>query len=285
MHGRSAIWFPLALLALLATLSFWIERVVQPPQPKRDGSSRHDPDYSMNNFVANKFDASGRLVNTLAATGMVHFPDDDSTELTRPRFTQFAPDKPTMQIEGQRGTVAGNGKTVDFYGSVKFVRAASKDQGMLTVLSEAMHIQPDDDIISADKPVRIMQAPRTIATANSMEFNNKLRILKLTRNVRVHYERQRISANAAGSITPKTKPVAIAKTMSKPRTAAAKNSAAAKKLPQTNAKNNKPVAASRTNKNAASQSSKSKTTKPKAQNSPAQSNTRIRRKYDTPASH
>src|SRR5512137_2187741 len=101
MQGRSTIWFPIALLALLAGLTLWIDRVVQPPQPKIDGSSRHDPDYILTNFNTLKTDQNGNPRHRLAATEMRHFPDDDTTELTRPRFTQYTANKPFTQIEGQ----------------------------------------------------------------------------------------------------------------------------------------------------------------------------------------
>jgi len=189
MHGRSAIWFPLVLLTLLAALTFWIDRTVQPPQPKRDGSSRHDPDYTVNNFVANKFDSSGTPSDTLAAVSMVHFPDNDSTELVRPRYTQYAERKPAMQIQGQRGFVSSNGEDVHFMDNVKMVREASGNKGELTVLSEAIHIIPEQGIVQTDQLVSILQAPHTTATGTGMEFNNKLHTFKLFHQVHVHYER------------------------------------------------------------------------------------------------
>jgi lipopolysaccharide export system protein LptC len=64
---RSAVLFPLLLLVFLAVLTFWINRTVQPPVPKLDGSSRHDPDYIMKNFVTTQTDIKGDLRYKLAA--------------------------------------------------------------------------------------------------------------------------------------------------------------------------------------------------------------------------
>ncbi len=100
MPMRSAIWFPLTLLAMLAALTFWIERTVQPPQPKRDGSSRHEVDYRMNNFTTTKSDSKGNPRHVLSAVELTHYPDDDSTHLVRPRFTQYSLRKPYTQIQG-----------------------------------------------------------------------------------------------------------------------------------------------------------------------------------------
>jgi lipopolysaccharide export system protein LptC len=205
MHGRSAIWFPLALLALLAALTFWIDRTVQPPQPRRDGTLRHDPDYTVKNFVMTKSDHDGNPLHALTAVSMVHFPDDDSTELTRPRFTQFSELKPATQIQAQRGLVSSNGDNVYFMDNVKAVRAATANKGELTILTEYLHIIPDQEIALTDRPVSILQAPHTVITAIGMVLNKKLRTVKLLQHVRVHYERPGVVSGAPATTAPVTK--------------------------------------------------------------------------------
>ncbi len=189
MQGRSAIWFPLALLAMLAALTFWIDRTVQPPQPKRDGSSRHDMDYKLNNFSTTKSDAYGNPRYVLSAVELVHYPDDDSTQLVRPRFTQYTIGKPYTQIQGQRGQVSSNGENVYIQDHVQVVRAAEAGRGEMTLLTEYLHVMPDQEIARTDRPVSILQAPRTVIRATGMEFDKKQRILKLGGRVHVHYER------------------------------------------------------------------------------------------------
>lgn len=211
MHGRSAIWFPLVLLALLAALTFWIDRTVQPPQPKRDGSSRHDPDYRLTNFSTMRTDRNGTPRHMLAATEMVHFPDDDSTQLTRPRFTQYSASKPYTQIEGQRGLVTSDGEHVYFMDNVKVVRGATPQKGELTVLTDYLHILPEQDLVVTDRAVTILQAPRTVIHATGMEYNKKLGILKLFRRVRVHYEKPGVKLRPLTAPPLQAKPAATQK--------------------------------------------------------------------------
>lgn len=189
MHGRSATWFPLLLLALLAALSFWADRTVQPFGQKHDGNARHDPDYKMSNFDTLKTGADGIPQYTLAATEMVHFPDDDSTHLVRPRFTQYVASKPYTQIEGQRGLVTSNGDDVYFMDNVKVVRFPTGQRTEMTLLTDYLHLNPDTEVATTDRPVSILQAPRTVVHAIGMEYDKKHGILKLLKNVRVHYER------------------------------------------------------------------------------------------------
>lgn len=189
MRRFPAIWLALILLALLAALTFWIDRTVQPPAPKRDGSTRHDPDYTVNNFSSSRTDQFGNPRYGLSGAEMRHYPDDDTTELDHPLFTQFSMKKPTIQAQGVRGLLSSNGENVYFMDNVKVVRAATPQKGELTILTEYLHIIPEQGILKTDKPVTILQAPRTVAHATGMELDKEERTLKLFNRVKVHYER------------------------------------------------------------------------------------------------
>jgi lipopolysaccharide export system protein LptC len=202
MYGRPTILFPLALLALLALLTLWIDRSVQTPEPKAPGIDRHDPDYFLNNFVTSKTDTNGSLKYMLAAVTMTHYPDDDSTTLERPRFTQYGIDKPYTQIEGQKGLVSSNGDTVEFMDNVKVVRQAFQDRGEMVVLTDYMKVFPKKDLATTDRPVVITQAPKTVIHATGMIYDKAEQTVTLLSRVRAHYEKP---IPPAGKAKPKTK--------------------------------------------------------------------------------
>lgn len=189
MLTRSALFFPLVLAILLALLTFWINQTVEQQGPKIDGSNRHDPDYTMNNFVTTQTDATGRLSYVLAATEMLHYPDDDSTVLHRPRFTQYTVDKPYTQIESLRGYISSNGEEVELVDNVKVVRQAFEGKGEMQVLTEKLLIYPKKDLVKTDAPVKITQAPKTVITGTGMIYDKKAQTVTLLNRVNVHYER------------------------------------------------------------------------------------------------
>ena len=189
MLTRSTIVFPLILAALLALITFWINLTVEQQGPKIDGSNRHDPDYTMNNFVTTQTDITGKLRYVLAASEMVHYPDDDSTVLQRPRFTQYTVNKPYTQIEGLRGYVSSNGEEVELVDNVKVVRQAFENKGEMQVLTEKLIILPNQDLVKTDSPVVITQAPKTVIHATGMIYDKKNQTVKLLKRVKVHYER------------------------------------------------------------------------------------------------
>ncbi|HEY8118409.1 MAG TPA: LPS export ABC transporter periplasmic protein LptC [Methylophilaceae bacterium] len=213
MYGRPTILFPLALLALLAFLTLWIDRTVQAPSLKHANNNRHDPDYILNNFVTSRTDINGSLHYMLAAVEMKHFADDDSTELVRPRFTQYSPDKPYTQVQAQRGLVSSDGQNVQFMDNVKVFRQASEDKGEMTVLTEYLNVTPDKDLATTDKPVTILQAPQTEIHAVGMIFDKKQQTVQLLKNVHVHYVKPDLPPPAATKNT--TPPKAAAKNQSR----------------------------------------------------------------------
>jgi lipopolysaccharide export system protein LptC len=189
MYGRTTMLFPLTVMAVLALLTLWIEHSVKTPTQKLDGSSRHDPDYYLENFFTSKTDAQGNLRYKLAAVEMKHFPDDESTSLVRPRFTQYGIGKPYTQIEGQKGVVSKDGKEVDLYQNVKVSRPAFAGRGEMGVFTEYLKIIPDKDLVTSDQVVTITQAPKTVIRGTGMIYNKKTSTLTLLKKVRVHYER------------------------------------------------------------------------------------------------
>ena len=189
MLTRSAIFFPLVLTLLLALITFWINLTVEQQGPKIDGSDRHDPDYTMNNFVNTQTDASGKLRYVLAAAEMVHYPDDDSTVLQRPRFTQYTIDKPYTQIEGLRGYVSSSGEQVELVDNVKVTRQAFDGKGEMQITTEKLVILPNQDIAKTDSPVVITQAPKTVIHATGMIYDKNHQTVQLLNRVKVHYER------------------------------------------------------------------------------------------------
>ena len=189
MLRRTNLFFPLVLAIFLAVITFWINLTVEEQGPKIDGSNRHDPDYTMSNFVTTQTDTTGKLRYVLAAADMLHYPDDDSTVLQRPRYTQFTINKPYTQIEALRGYVSSNGEEIELVDNVKVVRQAFEGKGEMQVLTEKLVILPNQELAKTDSAVLIKQAPKTVIRAKGMLYDKKNQTIKLFNRVKAHYER------------------------------------------------------------------------------------------------
>lgn len=182
---RLIAWSPVLLLGAMAVLTYWLDAQVRPPQPKFDGSGRHDTDLYIENFKAISLDAQGRVRQALIAKAARHYPDDDTTDLDSPRMTFSDPGKPTFNINSDSAKVTGDRENIYFVGKVKGVRDASSPtakDGPSTIATEYLHVTPKDERVETDKAVTISD-PRGIISGTGLQYDNKSKTIKLRSGV------------------------------------------------------------------------------------------------------
>lgn len=217
MLGRTnTILFPLAVLGLLALITLWIDRTVQAPEPRVDGNARHDPDYILNNFVTTRTDATGNISHILKASEMRHYPDDDTTQLEKPYLTQHGIGQPVTTIESKRGTVSSKADVVEFYDDVRVVRQAFGDRPEMTLTTDYLKVEPDNEVASTDRPVVITQGPKSVVRAVGMYYDKKNQTIQLNKRIRSHYERPAPARKAPPASRAGTTNKAVKQTKTKP---------------------------------------------------------------------
>ena len=149
--------FIIVLLTLLAGLSFWLERSVAPGEIKRDGKLRHDPDAVAENFTVRQFDETGRLKYRLKAPQLIHFPDDDASELKKPVLIHYRPDAPPVTVSGDNARVTSKGQVVFLWDDVKVIRAAGAGRPEAVARMPDLVVQPDDGTAFTQSPVEITE--------------------------------------------------------------------------------------------------------------------------------
>lgn len=147
--------FPIILVALLAGLSFWLQSAVNIEESRRDGNQRHDPDAIVENFTVRRFDANGQVKYRLTAPYLVHYPDDDSSELREPTLLSFRPDAPPLTFTANNAKITAKGETVFLWDDVVASRAASTDRPELRARMPDLTVQPDLGTAFTNSPVEI----------------------------------------------------------------------------------------------------------------------------------
>ncbi len=169
MKDRGTSLVPLAMLVLLAALTFWLSRVIEGDKPR--APLRHDPDYGVERFEVRRFDLAGKLQHTLVGEKLVHYPDDDTTIVTAPHMTyhQTAP----TEIGARMAYIGRDGKEIDLVDSVQVVRqGVSGDAPPTRIETRSMKIFPDEERGLTRDPVTITQG-RSIIRGQGMEIDNK----------------------------------------------------------------------------------------------------------------
>ncbi|HWQ38601.1 MAG TPA: LPS export ABC transporter periplasmic protein LptC [Burkholderiales bacterium] len=190
MNDRLVTWAPLALLFLLAALTWWLDSKVQPPEWRSDGSTRHDPDMYVEGYSAARMNADGSRRYELKGKRLVHYPDDNSTELHAPQLIYYDPGQAPVTVKADVAQIARGGDDLYFLGNVQVVRAAYADKPELGVLTTYLHVMPEKQLARTDQPVTLIEGNST-ASSVGLEFDNRTRLLKLSSQVRARYETPR----------------------------------------------------------------------------------------------
>ncbi len=184
---RQTSWWPLAVAGVLAAVTYWLGHVASMPLPVDTSSFRHDPDYIVENFIASSYDTEGRLRYRLSADKMVHYMDDDSTELDGPKLTHHSQEAPPMHVVADRGLISSDGDNVYFLGGVRMAREPQLDKPGLEVRTEYVRFIPKSDIMRTDRPVTLSQGKSQIE-ASGLFADAERRYLELPGRVKAIYE-------------------------------------------------------------------------------------------------
>jgi len=178
---------PLLLAGVLAGFTFWLDRFAHGPERDLVGPSRHDPDYIVEKLTGVLLGETGAASYSLAAAKMVHYPDDDTTLLTSPKFVSYGSPKATVTVTASEGVVSAKGDHVYFQDDVRVERAALDGAGELVMRTTFLHVIPDRHIARTDRAVTLSDGVNTVS-AVGLEMNNETRVIKLLSNVRGNYE-------------------------------------------------------------------------------------------------
>jgi lipopolysaccharide export system protein LptC len=177
--------FPLGLMLALALLTFYLERTVReddsPPAMRR-----HDPDYLVTNFTTTTYNRDGAVETVMSAATMVHYPDDDTTELFAPRVVQAKPHEPRFSVRAERGQLSRDGDEIFLYGDVLLVRDATAERPEARMTTDFLHVLRDRSLVLTDRDVKIVEGSRSL-TGRGMEYNNESRELVLRSDVHARF--------------------------------------------------------------------------------------------------
>lgn len=186
-RSRLTTVVPLLLAGVLAGLTLWLDRFAQGPERDVIGPSRHDPDYIVEKLSAVLIGDTGTPSYSLAAAKMVHYPDDDTTLLTSPRFVSYGSPKAPLTVTASEGVVSAKGDHVYFQDDVRVTRAAYEGASELVLRTTFLQVFPDRHFARTDRSVTLSDDANTVI-ADGLEINSETRVIKLLSKVRGTYE-------------------------------------------------------------------------------------------------
>jgi lipopolysaccharide export system protein LptC len=180
------LWMYL-VLAFLVLLS-WLASDWLSPQPKIIQSTLgHQPDSFSKKFTKITMTEDGRPKNKLVAESMVHFKDDDTTELEKPVFTYFNPDAPPWEVYSDTGIISSEGETIFLKDKVLITREAAEGIEPVVVNTENLTINPNINYAQTDEFAELISNRNRISGIGLSLYFGDYKRIELHSNVRGKY--------------------------------------------------------------------------------------------------
>lgn len=180
-------YLPLLLMAMLALGTWWLVKNT----PLFDAGTpaaplRHEPDYTMQQFVVQRFAADGALRLQIEGEVLRHFPDTDTIEVETPRIRAFAPDGRVTNATAKQALANGDGSELVLTGGARVVSHPTAEAEPLEFRGEFLHLFIKTEQVRSHLPVAMTQGA-TELHADSMAYDNRARVLEFKGRVRATF--------------------------------------------------------------------------------------------------
>ncbi|TXI62281.1 MAG: LPS export ABC transporter periplasmic protein LptC [Limnohabitans sp.] len=170
---RLTLYLPLLVMVVLAMGSWWLVRSMPDLWSSPAVTPvRKDPDYHLENFSTQVFNAQGRRTSQVSGEKARHYPDTDELHIDMVRFVAVSDDGTEVQATAQRGIATGDGERVTLMGNVHVVREARGASPRLELRGEKVVALQSQEKLLSDVPVEITRE-RDRFTASTMAFDMK----------------------------------------------------------------------------------------------------------------
>ncbi len=181
---RLMLYLPLLAMGLLAMGSWWLVRsmpdfwVESPPRPER-----REPDYHLEDFITQVFDAQGRRTRQVGGARARHYPDTDELHIDEVRFVAVNEEGVELVATARRGIATGDGERVTLLGQVHVVRPAFGQTPRIELRGERLVAWVQKERLQSDLAVDILR-DRDRFLANGLDLDMKTGQYQLSGRVR-----------------------------------------------------------------------------------------------------
>ena len=178
----------IVVLGLVVGVTAWLQdKAVPPAEEPAVLSSKHTIDFYMEAYDATVMNEQGRPSHRIISPKMVHFPDDDTTELDSPYIVIYRKEGEPWRINAKRGWSASKNENILLTGDVVLDRNKSPYNAAMTLKTDKLRVRPDDEYAETDTPV-VMTGQNQRTNANGMRAYLAKGQIQLLDKVKTRYE-------------------------------------------------------------------------------------------------
>lgn len=183
LRGLLTTYLPLLMMSALAVLTWWLARLSpRIPDESPPRAVRHEPDYTAQRAVLQRFNAEGRLVAQVEGEQVRHYPDTDEIEVDTVRLATTGPDGRRTQATARQAVAADDSSRYSLLGGAR-VLSTAVDGHNVQIEGEHLLVLAKERRVRADKPVTVRQGGSTLV-ADAMEFDETTQLVTLRGHVR-----------------------------------------------------------------------------------------------------
>lgn len=181
---RLTLYLPLLAMGLLAMGSWWLVRSMP---DLWDGTAqktvRKEPDYHLERFSTQVFDAQGRRIRQVSGDRARHYPETDELHIDGVRFAATNAEGVQVQGNARQGVATADGERLTLVGQVQVVRPSHLQTPRLELRVERLVILQKQERMLSDLPVEILRDHDRF-TASTLDFDTRSGQYRLDGRVR-----------------------------------------------------------------------------------------------------
>lgn len=174
------------LLILAVLLSSWSILISQSSDATEVADNPKEPDSYMENIQAVILNKEGKPSLKLEAPKMVHYPENDSTEMITPHVTIYRHSPKPWYIDSDFAKSKGGIKEIQFWQNVNIHHPADTENPTTSMTTTSLTIFPKKEVASTDQAITFIQ-PDTEIHAIGMLANLNNGTIKLLSKARGEY--------------------------------------------------------------------------------------------------
>ncbi len=183
MFSRLHISFPLILFIFLVLLTFWLDRITRPPEQTRDDDLYRNPDYIVEDLSGIRVEYERAVQRKFTAKKLFHYLNENVTQMEQISFVNSEPEKPLIRLQADRAEMRNKGENIFLTKNVTAIRGTDDEKGKIILVTNFLHLIPDENLVKTDQSVTISRLHTTI-NAIGMELNNHTGMIQLLAQVK-----------------------------------------------------------------------------------------------------
>ncbi len=180
----ASTYLPLLLMAVLALGTWWLVKNTPLLETGRSiAAPRHEPDYTMSQFMVQRFAPSGAMRVQIEGDLMRHYPDTDTFEVDNPRIRAIGVDGRVTAATARLALSNRDGSEMQLRGGAHVVREATATDPAIDFRGEFLHYFQFSERVESNLPVVVTRGG-TELRADAMQYDNLKGVLNLKGHVR-----------------------------------------------------------------------------------------------------